>query len=50
MARPLILKLLVYAILGPSAHPKGAFVSKWVVNKTNLSVASGSDLITKVKY
>ncbi len=28
---------------------KGAFVSKWVVNKTNLSVASGSDLITKVK-
>lgn len=28
---------------------KGAFVSKWVINKNNLSVLSGSDLIQKVK-
>lgn len=28
---------------------KGAFVSKWVINKHNLSVLSGSDLIQKVK-
>lgn len=27
---------------------KGAFVSKWVINKNNLSVVSGSDLIEKV--
>ncbi len=27
---------------------KGAFVSKWVINKSNLSVVSGSDLIQKV--
>lgn len=27
----------------------GAFVSKWVINKSNLSVISGSDLITDVK-
>jgi hypothetical protein len=28
---------------------KGAFVSKWIVNKSNLSVLSGSDLIQTVK-
>ncbi|MDI1234097.1 MAG: esterase-like activity of phytase family protein [bacterium] len=28
---------------------KGAFVSKWVINKSTLAVVSGSDLITKVK-
>ncbi|HEX6428789.1 MAG TPA: hypothetical protein VF008_13935, partial [Niastella sp.] len=28
---------------------KGAFVSKWVINKSNLSVVSGSDLIKTVK-
>jgi hypothetical protein len=28
---------------------KGAFVSKWVINKSDLSVLSGSDLITTVK-
>ena len=28
---------------------KGAFVSKWVINKSNLSVVSGSDLTTTVK-
>src|SRR5687767_13212389 len=28
---------------------KGAFVSKWIVNKSNLSVVSGSDLIKTVK-
>jgi hypothetical protein len=27
---------------------KGAFVSKWVINKSNLNVVSGSDLITSV--
>jgi len=27
---------------------KGAFVSEWVINKSNLSVVSGGDLITKV--
>ena len=27
---------------------KGAFVSKWVINKSNLSVVSGSDLIQQV--
>jgi hypothetical protein len=27
---------------------KGAFVSKWIVNKNNLSIVSGSDLITSV--
>ncbi len=27
---------------------KGAFVSKWVINKSDLSVVSGSDLISKV--
>ena len=27
---------------------KGAFVSKWVINKSNLSIVSGSDLIQKV--
>ncbi|OYU94536.1 MAG: hypothetical protein CFE21_16165 [Bacteroidetes bacterium B1(2017)] len=27
---------------------KGAFVSKWVINKSNLNVVSGSDLIQKV--
>lgn len=27
---------------------KGAFVSKWVINKNNLSVVSGSDLIQRV--
>lgn len=27
---------------------KGAFVSKWVINKSNLSVVSGSDLIQRV--
>jgi secreted PhoX family phosphatase len=28
---------------------KGAFVSKWVINKSDLSMVSGSDLIKKVK-
>lgn len=28
---------------------KGAFVSKWVINKSNLSVVSGSDLMQTVK-
>jgi hypothetical protein len=28
---------------------KGAFVSKWIVNKSNLAVVSGSDLIQTVK-
>ena len=28
---------------------KGAFVSKWVINKSNLTITSGSDLIKKVK-
>ncbi len=28
---------------------KGAFVSKWVINKTNLSVVSGSDLIQSIR-
>jgi hypothetical protein len=28
---------------------KGAFVSKWIINKNDLSVASGSDLIQNVK-
>ncbi len=28
---------------------KGAFISKWVINKSDLSVVSGSDLITTVK-
>ena len=28
---------------------KGAFVSKWVINKSDLSVVSGGDLISKVK-
>jgi hypothetical protein len=28
---------------------KGAFVSKWIINKSNLSVVSGSDLIKTVK-
>lgn len=28
---------------------KGAFVSKWVINKSDLSVVSGSDLITTAK-
>ncbi len=28
---------------------KGAFVSKWVINKSDLAVTSGSDLVTKVK-
>jgi secreted PhoX family phosphatase len=28
---------------------KGAFVSKWIINKSDLNVASGSDLISKVK-
>ncbi|HRG51829.1 MAG TPA: hypothetical protein PLL00_03260 [Bacteroidia bacterium] len=28
---------------------KGAFVSKWIVNKSNLSVVSGADLIQTVK-
>ena len=28
---------------------KGAFVSKWIINKNNLSVISGSDLIQNVK-
>lgn len=28
---------------------KGAFVSKWVINKSDLSVVSGSDLMTTVK-
>ena len=28
---------------------KGAFISKWVINKSDLSMVSGSDLIKKVK-
>ncbi|MEO6453135.1 MAG: esterase-like activity of phytase family protein, partial [Ginsengibacter sp.] len=28
---------------------KGAFVSKWIINKSNLSVVSGSDLIQSVR-
>jgi hypothetical protein len=28
---------------------KGAFVSKWIINKTNLSVVSGSDLMQNIK-
>ena len=28
---------------------KGAFVSKWVINKSDLNIVSGSDLISKVK-
>ncbi len=35
---------------GIRAHgSRGAFVSKWVINKSDLSVVSGSDLITTVK-
>ncbi len=31
------------------AHgPKGAFVSKWIINKTSLAVQNGSDLITNL--
>ncbi|MEJ7679419.1 MAG: hypothetical protein WKG06_16475 [Segetibacter sp.] len=33
----------------PRAHGKaGAFVSKWIINKSNLSVMSGADLMQKV--
>ncbi len=33
----------------PRAHDSaGAFVSKWIINKSNLSVISGSDLMQKV--
>ncbi len=36
---------------GIRAHgQKGGFVSKWVINKSNLSVASGSDLIKNVYF
>jgi len=33
----------------PRAHgSKGSFVSKWIINKANLTVISGSDLIQKI--
>ena len=40
---------LTIAMGVPRAHgSKGAFVSKWIINKSNLKVLSGSDLIKRV--
>src|SRR5882672_11082958 len=40
---------LVNSVGGLRAHgAKGAFVSKWIINKENLTVGSGSDLMERV--